>query len=58
MLKYVGLSVCLCLLALGLNRALADQGTTRLPKNKGAHSVTNGSNAPSGKPKETGWWKF
>lgn len=58
MLKYVGLSVCLCLLALGLNRALADQGTPRHPSDKSAHNVTNGSNTPAKKPKESGWWKL
>ena len=58
MLKYVGLSVCLCLLALGLNRALADQSAQKRPSDKSAHSVTNGSNAPARKPKESGWWKL
>jgi hypothetical protein len=50
--------VCLCLLALGLNRALADQSAQKRPSDKSAHSVTNGSNAPARKPKESGWWKL
>lgn len=58
MLKYVGLSVCLCLMALGLNRVFAHQPVAQQPAEKSAHSVTNGSNTPARKPKEAGWWKF
>jgi len=45
-------------MALGLNRVFANQTAARHQAEKGAHSVTNGSNTPAGKPKETGWWKF
>lgn len=41
MFKHVGLSLCLCLLAMGLNSVFATQ--TSPPRN-GAHSVTIGSN--------------
>jgi hypothetical protein len=57
MLKYVGLSVCLCLMALGLNHVFANQSASRQLAEKSAHSVTNGSNTPAKNPKDTGWWK-
>ena len=44
MLKYAGLSLCLCLVALGLNRVFATHVHTTAHVQKSAHSVTNGSN--------------
>jgi hypothetical protein len=47
MLKYVALSVCLCLAAMGLNRVLANQKSVQHTTQKSAHSVTNGSKTPA-----------
>lgn len=44
MLKHVGLSICLCLLAMGLNRVFAAQTVLSSVTRHGAHSVTIGSN--------------
>lgn len=51
MLKYAGLSLCLCLMAMGLNRVLTTRVTVQKHVPKSAQSVTNGSNAPTDKPK-------
>jgi hypothetical protein len=51
MLKYAGLSLCLCLMAMGLNRVFTTRVTAQKQIPKSAQSVTNGSNTPVGKPK-------
>jgi hypothetical protein len=58
MLKYIGLSICLCLMAMGLNQVFANQTAAQRHVQKGARSVTNGSNTAAVKPKEADWWKF
>jgi len=58
MLKYAGLSICLCLMAMGLNQVFANQTTAQQHIQKSARSVTYGSNAAVGKPKKADWWKF
>jgi hypothetical protein len=44
MLKYVALSVCLCLAAMGLNRVLANQKSVQ---HTTQNSDTNGSKTPA-----------
>jgi hypothetical protein len=58
MLKYAGLSICLCLMALGLNQVFASQTAAQQYAQKSALSVTNGSNTPAKKAKKAGWWKL